>query len=132
MLVLSCDTLAVIMTQYTDHANSAVAGSTRLLPVSNHYSASLPCNAVVAVNALGSDYYTESHTLAAVPGGFLQLKSSNCFQDILSTLCIVGPEQQKQVLPLIPILATVAQRCANYVAPASVACPDGRTLSTVG
>jgi hypothetical protein len=102
-------------------------------PSANTAVQSLPCKAVVAVNALGSDCcYTESHILAAVPGGFLQLKSSNCFQDILSTLCIVAPEQQKQVQPLIPILATVAQRFANYVAPASVACPDGRTLSTVG
>jgi hypothetical protein len=61
----------------------------------------------------------------------LQLASLNCFQDILSTLCTVSPEQQTQVQPLIPILATVAERCANYIAPPSVACPDGRVLSTV-
>jgi hypothetical protein len=60
----------------------------------------------------------------------LQLASLNCFQDILSTLCTVSPEQQMQVQPLIPILATVAERCANYIAPPSVACPDGRVLST--
>jgi hypothetical protein len=78
--------------------------------------------------ALAATHMSPTHCRHAA---LLQLASLNCFQDILSTLCTVSPEQQTQVQPLIPILATVAERCANYIAPPSVACPDGRVLSTV-
>jgi hypothetical protein len=60
-----------------------------------------------------------------------QLNSLNCFPDILATLCKAGPEQEAQVQALNPILAGAAERCANYKAPPSITCPDGRILSTV-
>lgn len=60
-----------------------------------------------------------------------QLNSLNCFPDILATLCKASPEQEAQVQALNPILAGAAERCANYKAPPSITCPDGRILSTV-
>lgn len=60
-----------------------------------------------------------------------QLNSLNCFPDMLATLCKASPEQEAQVQALNPILAGSAERCANYKAPPSITCPDGRILSTV-
>lgn len=69
------------------------------------------------------------HSLLLLPS---QLKSLNCFVDILNTICTLTPQQEAKVLPFLPVLSTVALRCANYQAPATVTCPNGRVIRAGG
>lgn len=59
----------------------------------------------------------------------VQLKNANCFPVLLKAVCTLSPQQQAQAQPFLPILATVAQRCADYQAPADVTCPDGSKIT---